>query len=79
MNTIKTVLKHIATSRDGKSYDTVRVLLILMGLTLIGLECWDVIAHRQNFDPLAFGGGAAAILGGGGLGIGAKVKDEPDI
>lgn len=50
-----------------------------MGLALIVLQGWTVIAADQPFDPLAFGGGAAALLGGGGLGIGAKRKDEPDL
>lgn len=78
MNTLATLLKHVATSRDGESYDTIRILTIILGLSLVVFSGWTVIALHQAFDALAFGTGAAAILGGGGLGIGAKVKDEPE-
>ncbi|MFN3582792.1 hypothetical protein [Phenylobacterium sp.] len=78
MNVLLTILKHVTTTRDGESYDVVRVGMILSGAALIFLAGWDVVAHRASFDPLAFGGGVAAILFGGGAGIAAKRKDEPD-
>lgn len=78
MNVLLTILKHVSTSRDGESYDVIRVGMILSGAALIFLAGWDVIVHRAAFDALQFGTGVAAILFGGGAGIGAKRKDEPD-
>ncbi|MFN3573640.1 MAG: hypothetical protein ACK4TR_08945 [Phenylobacterium sp.] len=78
MRAILTILKHVSTTRDGESYDVVRVGMVLSGAALILFTGWDVIAHRAAFDPLNFGAGVAAILFGGGAGIGAKRKDEPD-
>lgn len=71
-------LQDILTSRDGESFDVIRVGMVLSGAWLLGLASFAVIINKQPFDPLAFGSGVAALFAGGGLGIGAKRKDEPD-
>lgn len=75
---LRDFLNDLTTTRDGVSFDPIRVGMIVSGLTLIGLAAYAVIINKQPFDPLSFGSGTAAILAGGGVGIGAKRKDEPD-
>ena len=71
-------LNDLVTTRDGRSFDPIRIGVIVSGASLIGLAGYDVIANKATFDALQFGGGLAAIFAGGGFGIGAKAKDEPD-
>lgn len=68
----------LVTTRDGVSWDVIRVGTILMGFALIGFAGWDVVVNHTPFNPLDFGTGGAALLAGGGIGVGAKRKDEPD-
>jgi hypothetical protein len=68
----------LVTTRDGVSWDPIRLLLILFGVTMIGLAGWDVVANKTPFNVLEFGSGAAALMAGAGIGVGAKRKDEPD-
>lgn len=75
---LKTFLNDLMTTRDGVSFDVIRVGAIVTGATFVGLAIYAVVANKQPFDPLAFGSGAAALFAGVGVGIGAKVKDEPD-
>lgn len=75
---LRDFLNDLVTSRDGKSFDPIRVGMIVSGVSLIGLAGYDVVINKQPFDPLSFGSGTAALLAGGGVGIGAKRKDEPD-
>ena len=71
-------LNDLVTSRDGRSFDPIRIGVIVSGLSLIGLAVYAVVINKQTFDALQFGTGLAAIFAGGGFGIGAKAKDEPD-
>jgi hypothetical protein len=71
-------LKDLMTTKDGVSYDPIRVGLVVTVLSLLAFTGWDVIANSHPFDALNFCGGAGALFGGAGLGIGAKRKDEPD-
>lgn len=71
-------LNDLVTTRDGVSFDPIRIGVIIGGAALIGLGGWDVIVNKATFNALEFGGGLAAIYAGGGFGIGAKRKDEPD-
>lgn len=71
-------LLDLVTTRDGVSWDPIRVGVIVSGASLIALAAWDVAVNKQPFNALEFGGGLAAIFAGGGFGIGAKRKDEPD-
>jgi hypothetical protein len=51
--------------------DVIAVGGVLFGATFIGLTIFTVIVMRQPFQPMDFGGGAAALLGaiGGGQGV----------
>lgn len=71
-------LNDILTSRDGVSFDVIRVGMVVSGATLLGLAAWDVVVNKTPFNALTFGSGVAALFAGGGVGIGAKAKDEPD-
>ena len=68
----------LVTSRDGVSWDPIRVGVILAGATLLFLSGWDVIVNAQVFNALTFGSGVGALMAGAGVGIGAKLKDERD-
>ncbi len=70
-------LTDLITTKTG-SGDVVRCGMILAGASLIALSAYDVIGNGRPFDPIAFGGGMAAIFAGGGVGIAAKRKDEPE-
>ena len=61
--------KHISTDRDNETFDTGRSLVIVVILSMIFMESWDVIWHGTKFDPQSFGTGVAAIL----VGLGAYV------
>ncbi len=50
--------------------------MIVGGLGLLAFTGYDVVANHAHFNALEFGSGLAAIFFGGGIGIGAKVKDE---
>jgi uncharacterized membrane protein YedE/YeeE len=75
---LKTFANDLTTTRDGVSFDVIRVGAIVTGATFVGLAIFAVVVNKQPFDPLAFGSGAAALFAGVGVGIGAKAKDEPD-
>lgn len=68
----------LVTTRDGVSWDPIRLLLLIFGLSMIGLAGWDTIVNKQHFNVLEFGSGGAALMAGAGIGVGAKRKDEPD-
>ena len=75
---LPTFLTDLLTSRDGVSFDPIRVGMILGGLGILGFTGWDVVQNHTHFNAVEFGTGLAAIFAGGGIGIGAKAKDEPD-
>lgn len=78
MKALTSFLNDLFTTRDGVSFDVGRVLWALSMVWFLGLAGWSVIFNHIPFDALAYGGGAAGLLAGGGIGIGAKRKDEPD-
>ncbi|QOC54152.1 hypothetical protein [Caulobacter vibrioides] len=71
-------INDLVTTRDGVSFDPIRVGMILGGLGVLAFTGWDVVVNRAHFNAMEFGPGLAAIFAGGGIGIGAKAKDEPD-
>lgn len=71
-------LLDLVTTRDGVSWDPLRVGVIVAGATLLFLAGWDVIVNKQPFNALTFGSGVGSLMAGAGFGIGAKRKDEPD-
>ena len=75
---IKSFLNDLATTRDGVTYDVIRVGGMLAGAVFLALATYNVVGLRQPFDAMNFGSGAAALFAGMGVGIAAKAKDEPD-
>ena len=71
-------LNDLFTSKDGRSFDIARVLWALSIIWFLGLATYSVVVNKALFDALAYGTGGAALLAGGGIGVGAKRKDEPD-
>lgn len=69
-------LKHCLTGRDNESYDIARVLLCAGAMTYIAISIYVAIRSGQ-FEPDKYGSGLGWILGGGGIGIGAKAHTEP--
>ncbi|MCE9562112.1 MAG: amino acid ABC transporter substrate-binding protein [Planctomycetes bacterium] len=74
---MKQFVKDCLTSKDGESYDIGRFLWVLGVFAFIGLSIY-ALSRGGAFDPLNWGAGYGAILGGGGAGIGMKSKTEPD-
>lgn len=70
-------IKHMITGIDGQTVDPARVAFLITFLTFIGLAIYAVVGKGQAWDPIAFGGGAGAVLALGGVGIAAKAKTEP--
>lgn len=60
-------LKSLFTDADWDA-DVILVLLFIAVLSLIVLASITI----ERFDPVSFGSGVAAILGGGGVGYGAR-------
>jgi hypothetical protein len=77
MDKIKTFLLHLFTGVDNHTFDIARVLWALSCMAFIGLAIWHVVINKQPFSGVDFGGGAAGVLGGGGLGVAVKSKTEP--
>jgi hypothetical protein len=71
------IFKDCLTGKDGESYDIGRVLWIVGVFTFIGLSFYAVM-RSGTFDPLNWGAGYGALLGGGGAGVALKAKTEPD-
>lgn len=59
-------LKDLLTERDNETFEVSAVLAFLSVLVFLGLSIWKMILTRQ-FDPISYGTGASAIIGGGGL------------
>jgi hypothetical protein len=73
---MKDFLRHIFTGKDNATIDIARVLLASGVLSFIGFAGWHVVGNHA-FDPMAYGTGFGALLGGGCAGIGLKGKTEP--
>ncbi len=64
------------TTADNTAIDSIRLGMVVSGLSVIALAAYDVIINKNSFDALMLGGGLAAIFGGGGFGLAAKSRDE---
>ncbi len=71
-----TFLKHILTGRDNVTYDIGRVLMFFGGFAYLACT-FIAVLHSLEFDMEKFGYGLGALLGGGGVGLGAKAHTEP--
>jgi hypothetical protein len=70
------ILKDITTGIDGKTYDNVRVYMLIgvcAYLALTGYHLWD----DNAFDWIGFASGFGIILAGGSAGLGLKAHTEP--
>ena len=65
------------TSRDNETWDVVRVGTFAGTVGLLVGSAVALALHWWNWNPVELGGALAALLGGGGAGVGMKVKDEP--
>lgn len=68
--------RDIFTGVDGKTYDMGRVLWaesVIAYTLMTAYAVWK----GQVIDPLAWGGGLAAIMGAGGAALGLKASTEP--
>ena len=70
--------KHLSTDYDNKTFDTGRVLVIGVVLSMVFMEGWDVIVHAAKFDSQGYGTGVAAILAGLGAYIFGDNTKRPD-
>ena len=81
MNKKHSFWKHISTDYDNQTFDTGRVIGIVVILSMIFMQLWDVIDHSAKFDPQGYGAGVAAILAGLGaylFGDNAKRPATPE-
>jgi hypothetical protein len=70
------LLKDILTGIDGQTYDNVRVYMLFGIITYLVCAAWHL--YDENvFEFQNFAIGFAAILAGGGAGIGFKSGTEP--
>ncbi|WP_020474575.1 hypothetical protein [Zavarzinella formosa] len=70
-------IKDCLTGKDGESFDIGRALWMAGALAFIGLSLYSLY-RGGAFDPINWGTGYGAILGGGGAGVAMKSKTEPD-
>lgn len=70
-------LVDILTGKDGHTFDMGRILWAWGVLSFTLLAGYGVVRLRERFDPVAYGGGFAAVLAAGGAALGFKAKTEP--
>lgn len=63
---MKKFLKDLLTERDGETFELSAVLAAFTVLAFVGMAVWKMWTTHQ-FDPVSYGTGASAIIGGGGL------------
>lgn len=77
-------IKDLLTGKDGESYDVHRVSILLGVVVLVGTVAYSMVRVEKialvDVGTLLnnFGIALGSILGGGGLGLMAKAKTEPD-
>lgn len=69
-------IRKITTGRDNETPDLIRIGGILIGFQFILLASWDAFGLRNAFDPMAYGGGAAALLAAIGAALRLKQTSE---
>jgi len=72
-----TGLKHMFTGKDNETFDLGRVLWAMSVVSFLGIGFYGTYKGTP-MDYLAFGTALAALLAGGGSGLGLKAKTEPD-
>jgi hypothetical protein len=69
-------IRKITTGKDNQTPDLIRIGGILLGFQFLLLAGWDAFALRNAFDPMAYGGGAAALLAA--IGAALRLKDPTE-
>lgn len=69
-------IRKITTGRDNETPDLIRIGGILIGFQFVLLAGWDAFGLRNAFDPMAYGGGAAALLAAIGAALRFKQSTE---
>lgn len=70
-------LRDIATDYDGKTYDTGRSLALFCVASLTIMQAYSVY-RGAAFDPMAYGGGVAAIIACLGVAIFGDNHKRPE-
>jgi len=78
MSSFKKQLKYAFTGKDNESTDIGKVLWAAGTLVFFGMSMF-ALWKGQPFDAWAWGSAFAAILAGGGAGLGFKAKTEPPV
>lgn len=73
---MKKFFKDLFTGKDNRTYDIGRVLWFQSIQAFMGISIY-AIYKGGTFDPVLWGAGLAALLGGGGAAIGLKSTTEP--
>jgi hypothetical protein len=73
----KKFFRDIFTGRDNRTYDIGRVLWFQAIQAFIAISIY-ALYKGGVFDPVTWGAGLAALLGGGGAAIGLKSTTEPE-
>jgi hypothetical protein len=71
-------LRALTTGKDGETPDAIRIGSILLGAQFLFLAGWHVMVLSKDFDPQAYGTGAAAILAATGAALGMARKTQPE-
>jgi hypothetical protein len=71
------LVKDILTDYDGSTYDTGRVLAVFVVVSMTGLQAWSVVKGGA-FDPMAYGGGVAAVIACLGVAIFGDNAKRPE-
>lgn len=69
-------IRKLTTGRDNHTPDLIRIGGVLIGFQFILLAGWDAFGLRNAFDPMAYGGGAAALLAAIGAALRLKQTSE---
>lgn len=74
---MKKYLKDLLTAADGETYTLIKSGIPAGLILLTGMQAWAIF-RGQAFDAQGFGIAVGAMLGLGGIGIGASAKAEPN-
>jgi hypothetical protein len=69
-------IKSLISNSDA-NVDSIIVGGVMAMVTLCAVQAWDVGRSHKDFNPISFGGGAAAILGAIGTGKAIRNKFTP--
>lgn len=70
-------LRYLTTGKDNQTPDVLRVLGIMMGLQFVLNSGWSLAILGKDWDPNAYGLGAAALLAALGVALRAAAPTEP--